>query len=116
MTDFWQRLAAAPPGQTIQIGLDPEGVPVFLGLSEWRHILHGHPEMNDFRDLIELAVTSPVSREPDRRADVLRYYARVPVSRNISARNLPLRVRVVVKYVDEDDGLKGYVRTAFLTR
>ena len=116
MTDFWQRLAVAPPGQTIQIALDPEGVPVFLGLDEWRHILHGHPEMNDFRDLIELAVARPVSREPDRRADVRRYYVRVPASRNISTRDLPLRVRVVVKYLEEEDGLKGYIRTAFLTR
>ena len=45
-----------------------------------------------------------------------RCYSHVPASRNISTSNLPLRIRVVVKYLDEDDGLKGYIRTAFLTR
>ncbi len=116
MTDFWQRLAAAPPGDTLRIGIDPEGVPVYLGRNEWRHILYGHPEMFDFRDLIVLAVTRPVSREPDRKTGVLRFYSRLPANRTISSRELPLRVRVVVKYIDEQDGLKGYISTAFLTR
>ena len=46
----------------------------------------------------------------------MRYYSRLPSNRNISTRNLLLRVRVVVKYVEEQDGLKGYISTAFLTR
>ncbi len=117
MTDFWQRLAAAPPGQTLQIAHDPEGVSVALGSREWRHILRRHPEMNDFRDLIVDAVNRPVAREPDvRQPGVWRFYSRVPYDRTISSRELPLRVRVVVKYIDEQDGLKGYISTAFLTR
>ncbi len=116
MTDFWQRLTSIAPGETLQIGLDPDGVPVLLGRKEWAHILGGHPEMIDFRDLIVEALTAPVAIEPDRRAGVLRYYARVPEGRSISSRNLPLRVRVVVMYLYEQDGLKGYVSTAFLTR
>ena len=90
---------------------------MYLGRNEWRHILYGHPEMFDFRDLIVLAVTRPVARETDsRKAGVMRYYSRVPASRSITTKNLPLRVRVVVKYIDEQDGLKGYISTAFLTR
>ncbi len=117
MTDFWQQLAAAPPGQTLQIAHDPEGVSVALGSREWRHILRRHPEMNDFRDLIVDAVNRPVAREPDvRQPGVWRFYSHVPFDRTISSRELPLRVRVVVKFIDEQDGLKGYVSTAFLTR
>ncbi len=117
MTDFWQRLTSIPSGDTLPIGIDPEGVPVYLGRDEWRHVLRRHPEMNDFRDLIVLAVTRPVARETDsRKAGVMRYYSRVPASRSITTKNLPLRVRVVVKYVEEQEGLKGYISTAFLTR
>ena len=117
MTDFWQRLTSIPSGDTLRIGIDPEGVPVYLGRDEWRHILRRHPEMNDFRDLIVDAVKRPVAREPDvRRLGVWRFYSHLPSDRTISSREMPLRVRVVVKYIDEQDGLKGYVSTAFLTR
>ena len=57
MTDFWQRLAAAPPSQTMEIALDPEGVPAILGLDEGNpamqsHILNGKPNVTwDYSDL-----------------------------------------------------------------
>ena len=117
MPDFWQRLAAAPPDEPLPLATDPDGIPVFLGRNEWRHILDRHPEMFAFRDLIMRAVSSPVTREPDKEnPNARRHYLNLPANRNISARSLPLRVRVVIKYVNEQDGLKGYISTAFLTR
>ena len=59
MTDFWQRLAAAPYRYLLEYSSDPDGCPVYLSRETWEHILEDHSDMDDYRQLLLRAVSGP---------------------------------------------------------
>lgn len=73
----------------------------------------GHPEVAPYLDEIQKTIAEPdVTFESTRRRNVqLLYRLGVGVGRYEG-----LHVVVVVKYVQEPEGLRGYVSTAYLTR
>lgn len=119
MSDVWLDIEQDESGKPIQIGIDPDGIPVFLSHSVWfEHILKHHPEMADYKDLILQAVTNPVQREfEDSEGNFIRAYADIPPERQPTASKL--RVRVVVKYLkppERDNQRTGLVSSAYLVR
>jgi hypothetical protein len=100
MVDVWEQLENDETGDPIRIGIDPDGIRVYLSRSVWRdHILLQHPEMDDFKDLIIQAIATPDEREiEDLERRIIRCYAQVPPERQPTKSTL--RVRVVVKYVE----------------
>jgi hypothetical protein len=103
----------------IPIATDPDGVTVFLSREVWQnHILSYHPEMMAFKDLIPQAISNPAFREAeDAERHIIRCYADIPAARQPG--KTPLRVRVVVKYVqppERDEQRTGLVSSAYLVR
>lgn len=100
MSDFWQRLAAAPPEIPQPLAVDPDGVPVLLAREEWAHILDGHPEMLALRDLIVQAVSAPdhVKKE-DPAGNFIQYFKVVPSRLLAAFAGREHEVLVVVKYL-----------------
>ena len=117
MTDFWQRLAAAPPGIPQPLGEDLDGVPVLLAREEWEHILAGHPEMALLRDLLPLAINEPdFVKQEDPAGKFIHYFKVVPpgLSAEISARDHEILVVVKYLYPPEAGGARtGFVSTAY---
>lgn len=117
MTDFWQRLTSIAPGETLQIGLDPDGVPVLLGRKEWAHILGGHPEMLALRDLIGQAISAPdYVKQEDPAGNFIQYFRVVPSSLSAAFSSREHELLVVVKYLypPQTGGQRtGFVSTAY---
>ncbi len=119
MSDVWAEIERDEIGDPIQVGVDPDGTPIFLARAVWQdHILKHHPEMQDFRDLILQAISSPVEREvEDDVGKFMRTYADVPTERQPSRSRL--QVRVVIKYIQppEQEGRRtGLVSSVYLVR
>jgi len=97
---------------------DYNGIIVTLSRQVWEDKIlspdaGGHPEVAPYLDEIQRAITNPdVAFESTRRRDVQLLY-RLGVGKG---RYKGLHVVVVVKYVEEPEGLRGYVSTAYLTR
>ena len=117
MTDFWQRLAAAPPDVPLPLAVDPDGVPVLLAREEWAHIRDGHPEMDTLRELIVPAISVPdIVKKEDAAGNFIRYYKVVPhrLAAAFSAREHELMVVVKYLYPPEAGGQRtGFVSTAY---
>ena len=117
MTDFWQRLAAAPPGLPVPLAIDPEGVPVLLAREEWAHILGSHPEMDILRDLIVQAISAPdFVKKEDSAGKFIRFFKAVPQGLSTVFVAQEHEVLVVVKYLypPEAGGQRtGFVSTAY---
>lgn len=96
---------------------DYEGLPVILGREVWEDKIlssdpSGHPEVGPYLDEIQRAITQPdVVFASTHRQDVkLLYRLAVGVDRYEG-----LHVVAVVKYVQETEGMRGYVSTVYLT-
>lgn len=83
--------------------LDPDGREVVLTHDAWRHVIAGHPELADHRDLLMRAIAEPEHRSADRRPGRERYFVRGGPSR---------WVRVVVDFSQTE----AVVVTAFSER
>ncbi|MBI2501992.1 MAG: hypothetical protein HYW07_02015 [Candidatus Latescibacteria bacterium] len=93
--------------------VDPEGVPVFLGETEWQaHILKHHPEMAAFRSDIERIVLVPDTRhrDPDNERVYL-HYGQIEEPRRLHPKLAYLLV--VIKYVNAPE--RGFQRTGFVS-
>jgi hypothetical protein len=94
------------------------GTPVSLGKREWEEKIlssapTGHPEVADYLDAMEETIVAPdIVFESTRRADARIFY-RLNVGRgNYEGKHLV----IVVKDVQEEQGLRGYVSTVYLAR
>lgn len=96
---------------------DYEGVEVVLERSVWNgKILHpilGHPEVQGHLDEIRLTVQAPEAVYPSLRDARVRLFYRSGLTAGKYAGHW---IVVVVKYVQERQGVKGYVSTAFISR
>ncbi|MBI5243478.1 MAG: hypothetical protein HY922_07285 [Elusimicrobia bacterium] len=96
---------------------DYEGVPVALEASVWRgKILHPilwHPEVQEYPNEIRLSVQSPEAVFPSVRDPRTKLFYRSGLT---AGRYAGYWIVVVVKYVREPEGLRGYVSTAFISR
>ncbi|MBI4677296.1 MAG: hypothetical protein HY748_06910 [Elusimicrobia bacterium] len=96
---------------------DYEGVPVALERAVWEDkILHpvlGHPEVREYLQEIRLTIQSPEAVYPSRRDPRSRLFYRSDLTRGEFK---DYWLVVVVKYVREPSGSKGYVSTAFISR
>ena len=97
---------------------DYEGIPVLLTQATWL-VKAGdgepgsHPEVREYVDDIRAAVESPDLVFRSTRDERSRIFYRLGVGRgDFVGRHLA----VVVKYVSEPTGLRGYVSTMYLTR
>lgn len=96
---------------------DYNGILVTLSRQVWQDKIlspgpGGHPEVADYLDEIQKAIVEPnVAFESTHRQDVqLLYRLGVDVGRYEG-----LHLVVVVKYVQEAQGVRGYVSTVYLT-
>lgn len=96
---------------------DYEGVNVVLERSVWQNkILHpvwGHPEVKNYLDEIRLSIHAPEAVFASIRESRSRLFYRSGLT---AGRYAKYWLVVVVKYVREIEGLKGYVSTAFISR
>ena len=113
MTDFWQRLAAAPPGIPQPLAVDPDGFLVYLSRRRWEgHILPGHEHIRFIQDLVVPAITDPDDREfEDPVGQIIRYYHRIPRGRHSLFPDHWMKV--VVKY--RHPAVTGYKRTGLVS-
>ena len=113
MTDFWQRLAAAPPKVPQALAVDPDGYTVCMSRGWWeRHILAGHRDIRFIQDLLIPAIANPDEREyEDPAGQVILYFLKIPAGRHERFPNHWLRV--VVKYRSSSD--TGYRRTGLVS-
>lgn len=96
---------------------DYEGLPVALERTVWEDkILHpvlGHPEIKEYLAEIKLTVQAPEAVYPSLRDPRTRLFYRSGLSRGDLKGHW---IVVVVKYVREPSGPRGYVSTAFISR
>ncbi|MCI0477639.1 MAG: hypothetical protein L0Y55_15445, partial [Anaerolineales bacterium] len=97
---------------------DYGGTIVTLGENEWRQKIlsdapRGHPEVADYLDAIQATIANPdVVFESTRRSDTRLFYSLHAGKDEYEGKHLV----VVVKYVSETKGTRGYVSTIYLTR
>ena len=113
MTDFWQRLAAAPPDVPQPLAVDPDGCTVYMSRARWEtHILPGHEHIQLIQDMLIPAIASPDERVfEDPSGQVIIYYRKIPPDRHRLFPNH--RARIVVKY--RYPPVKGYRRTGLVS-
>jgi len=92
---------------------DPEGIPVFLGETEWQaHILKHHPEVENFLDDIENIIRNPDARHRDPENErVNLHYGRIEEPRRLHPKLAYLLV--VIKYVNAPE--RAFQRTGFVS-
>ena len=113
MTDFWQRLAAAPPDVPQPLAVDPDGCTVYMSRARWEtHILPEHEHIRLIQDLLVPAIVDPDDREfEDPSGQVVRFYLKIPRDRLELFTNH--WIRVVVKY--RYPSVTGYSRTGLVS-
>jgi len=95
-----------------------DGAPVALGAQEWKNKIIsdapiGHPEVADYLNVIRSTISDPdVVFESTKRDDTRLLYKLSAGYGDYDGKHLV----IVVKYVEEADGLRGYVSTAYLAR
>ena len=84
MTDFWRRLAAAPPDVPQALAVDPDGFMVYMSRTRWEtHILPGHEHILFVQDFLIPAISNPDDREyEDPSGQVIRYFRKIPSGRH----------------------------------
>jgi hypothetical protein len=97
---------------------DYQGTPVVLSQATWRAKADNddpgiHPEVRDYLEDTRLAVESPDLVFQSTRDERSRIFYRLNAGRGDLARK---HVVVVVKYIQETTGLRGYVGTIYLSR
>jgi hypothetical protein len=98
--------------------VDYEGTPVMLSRATW-HAKAGndepgtHPEIHDYQEDVQTAVGSPDLVFQSTRDERSRIFYRLNTGRG---EFVGKHVIVVVKYVQESTGLRGYVGTMYLSR
>lgn len=113
MSDFWQRLAAAPPGIPQPLAVDPDGCTVYMSRAWWEtHILAGHGHLRLIQDLLVPAIADPDEREfEDSAGHAIRYYLKIPRGRHGLFPDHWMKV--VVKY--RNPAVTGYRRTGLVS-
>ena len=113
MTDFWHRLAAAPPGIPQPLAVDLDGCTVFMSRGWWEaHILPRHEHLHLIQDLLVPAVADPDERLfEDPAGQVIMYFLKVPRGRhNLFPGHW---MKVVVKY--RYPAVTGFQRTGLVS-
>ena len=121
MTDFWQRLAAAPFRELLEFTSDPDGCPVYLSRETWEHILVGHVGMADYQGLLHPAISDPDRVEAeDPQRDVLYYFRRDPQEEAKRITDPTLKcIIVIIRYIHPPErrfARTGVIRTAWPKR
>lgn len=121
MTDFWQRLAAAPFRHLLEFTSDPDGCPVYLSLQTWGHILEDHSDVDDYRQLLLAAISAPDKVESeDAGRNALYFFKRDPREEAKAISDPTVKcIMVIVKYVHPPEfryARTGIVRTAWARR
>ncbi len=121
MTDFWQRLAAAPFRELLELTSDPDGCRVYLSRETWAHILDGHAGMVVYQDLLHLAISGPERVEAeDPWRSVLYYYRRDPQEQAKRITDPTLKcIIVIIRYIHPPEwrfARTGVIRTAWSRR
>ncbi len=121
MTDFWQRLAAAPFRELLKLSSDPDGCPVYLSPETWEHILDGHVGMADYHGLLRPAISDPDRVETeDPQRDVLYYFGRDPQEEAKRITDPTLKcIIVIIRYIHPPErrfARTGVIRTAWPKR
>ena len=113
MTDFWQRLAAAPPGIPQPLAVDPDGCTVYMSRTRWEtHILPGHEHILFVQDFLIPAIANPDDREyEDPSGQVIRYFRKIPSGRHALFTNHWMKVVVKYRY----PAITGYERTGLVS-
>ena len=121
MSDFWQRLAAAPFRELLEFTSDPDGCRVYLSRETWAHILDGHAGMADYQGLLRLAITDPEkveAEDPGRSA--LYFFRRDPQEEAKHITDPTLKcILVIIRYVHPPEWRferTGIIRTAWARR
>lgn len=121
MSNFWQRLAAAPFRELLELGRDPDGCRVYLSRETWTHILDGHGGMADYRDLLGPAISGPERVEAeDPRRSALYYFMRDPQEEAKRITDPTLKcIIVIVRYIHPPEwrfARTGVIKTAWSRR
>ena len=84
-----------------------------MGMGRSIGTLLGHPEVREYPNEIRLSVQSPEAVYPSVRDPRTRLFYRSGLT---AGKYAGYWIVVVVKYVREPEGLRGYVSTAFISR
>ena len=104
MTDFWQRLAAAPPDVPLPLAVDPDGHTVYMSRKVWEFHIHSkRPRMQALRDLVIQAISHPdYVKIEDVEANYIHYFKVAPPKLLTGFESSEHEVLVVVKYLHPD--------------
>jgi hypothetical protein len=92
---------------------DYEGTAVCLSRATWQTKIVEHPEINDYLDDVRLTIESPDLVYQSTRDERSRIFYRLYVGRQ---QWQDKHLVVVVKYVQESGGRRGYISTIYLSR
>lgn len=118
MSDFWQRLVAAPADVPLPLAVDPDGCTVYMSCETWeRHIVRKRPRMFALRDFVGQTINAPdrVIHE-DFARKYIHYFRKVPPKLLGEFESPDHEMLVVVKYLypPEAGGSRtGFVSTAY---
>lgn len=121
MTDFWQRLAAAPFRELLEFTSDPDGCRIYMSRETRGHILAGHSHMEDYLNLLLPAVSNPDKVESEDPGRITLYFSKRDPREEAKAITDPTVkcIIVIVKYVYPPEfrhARTGVIRTAWPKR